>query len=459
MPFNRINKGEPEASSLPERQHLNADMFKRKPKPEGGEGEPLVPHGMIWYATPEPPAEEKEDSLDRTVQYAQVIEMMRRARSQEAGESAEPDKENPSEAPAEIPWWRMQPPDDAVAQSKTQPNEIQPALPPPPLNPTSPRVALPSAQMAQIPVAVEKNEPLSASKREWALAQYFKGTAESITTIVSRLRSSTTEFRQSTAEVWARFREHTSQRLDSTEWKTTLRHTRAASLRILRTGAVSTLRYVQQSQSALIRNSRSRFGDSRRLAAKLVGAASTHAKEFSARTKLGKIRSPKLRAPRVRIVLTGLPLQIRIFFMRQFTPWRLIDDQHSMDSRLWISMTMAAITAIIALIIVSLVPHYAARFLPSRLTASQLNVSANSATVAPARVEAAAPVRAGPAAIVKPASAESGSAAKPPSKIESAKLTTAEAKTTTGTKRHHVDDDYVAPDTYKYYGNSDSAGR
>ena len=56
-------------------------MFgNRKRKPQDNE-ESLVPHGLIWHATAEPPPEEptpKGDSLGHTVQFAEMIEQARR---------------------------------------------------------------------------------------------------------------------------------------------------------------------------------------------------------------------------------------------------------------------------------------------------------------------------------------------------------------------------------------------
>jgi len=124
----------------------------------------------------------------------------------------------------------------------------------------------------------------------------------------------------------------------------------------------------------------------------------------------------------------------------------------AIDSHFWASMTLSAIAAILALVIVSVVPHYAAKSLPSRLMNTNPSVDANVATpaaAAPAPVQkTAAPVRKATIASRQTVAAKSpsGSANSP--------------KTATNPKpKHLVQDDYVAPNTYKYYGTESKSSR
>ena len=107
-------------------------------------------------------------------------------------------------------------------------------------------------------------------------------------------------------------------------------------------------------------------------------------------------------------------------------------------------MTLSAIAAIIALVIVSVVPHYAAKSLPSRLLNTNPSVDANVAAPAAA---APAPVQKTAAPVRKAAITSTQAVASKPT------LASATTKTSTNPKpKHLVQDDYVAPNTYKYYG-------
>ena len=97
------------------------------------------------------------------------------------------------------------------------------------------------------------------------------------------------------------------------------------------------------------------------------------------------------------MLLAASALQARIITAQQLSAWRIRRERMAVDSRFWASMTLSAIAAIIALVIVSVVPHYAAKSLPSRLLNTNPSVDANVAApvaAAPATVQkTAAPVR------------------------------------------------------------------
>jgi hypothetical protein len=124
--------------------------------------------------------------------------------------------------------------------------------------------------------------------------------------------------------------------------------------------------------------------------------------------------------------------------------WKMKRERVAIDSRFWTSMTLAAISALIVLGIVSVVPNYAAKSLPSRILGPNSSINAN---VAAPVVLAAPPQTSNAAAkkIVNPKLAQ----AKP-----------ASPKTAVSPKAHRpAEDDYVAPDTYKYYGNGSKRSR
>ena len=168
------------------------------------------------------------------------------------------------------------------------------------------------------------------------------------------------------------------------------------------------------------------------------------------------VRPAKMRPStpsRVRVLLAASALQARIITARQLAAWRMRRERMAIDSHFWSSMTMASIAAIVALVIVSLVPHYAAKSLPSRLLNTNPSVDAN----------VAAPIAATPTPVHKtdaPArkSATTSGTQATASKSDSTKPDSAKAAANPKPK-HVVQDDYVAPNTYKYYGSGSKSSR
>ena len=124
------------------------------------------------------------------------------------------------------------------------------------------------------------------------------------------------------------------------------------------------------------------------------------------------------------------------------------------DSRLWTSMAMAALSAVLALLVVSGVRGYAPE-------ASQAKVSGN-VPAAPVAQSAAMVSKPSPATLS--AGSTSASSTPPRSVVKRASLSTharrvAPPKVTRKKVRHHEEDDYVAKDTYVYYGPSGKTSR
>jgi len=212
-------------------------------------------------------------------------------------------------------------------------------------------------------------------------------------------------------------------------------------------GAVArTSRYAQRTRSGLSALSRagvSRLGE---ISAKLqnISPATTDAVRPANTT-------PSTRS-RIRVLLAASALRARIISAQQLSAWRLRREKAAIDSRFWASMSMAAIAAVIALVIVSVVPHYAAKSLPSRILNTNPSVDAN----------VSAPVAAAPAPVqgtVVPAQKTTATSTQTrAAKTDSVKADS--AKSATNLKPKHVaHDDYVAPNTYKYYGTGSKASR
>jgi hypothetical protein len=134
--------------------------------------------------------------------------------------------------------------------------------------------------------------------------------------------------------------------------------------------------------------------------------------------------------------------------------WKTKRDRVAIDSRFWTSMTMAAISALIVLGIVSVVPNYAAKSLPSRILSPNSSVNANVA----APVVLAAPRQTSSSQAVPPQTGKT--AAKRTANPKLAQERPASPEVAVPRKAHRAaDDDYVAPDTYKYYGNGSKRSR
>jgi Tfp pilus assembly major pilin PilA len=134
--------------------------------------------------------------------------------------------------------------------------------------------------------------------------------------------------------------------------------------------------------------------------------------------------------------LTKLSLRAKILFAQQLSKWEMTHPTPN-QVRLWSSMTMAAVAAILALAIISLVPHYAQKSLPSRVLATSSAGKANDAN----------------ANATKPLEKNMKTKANHP------QGSAASQKATRPKPRRSENGDYVAPNTYKYYGNRSQASR
>lgn len=466
-------------------------MFgKRKPKPANDKDEdPIVPRGLIWHATAEsntqaspgpvlvpkiepsrpplvtashektPPQQEKskKDPFGMAVQYAQVLEMARRERRQPNERPEQPARENDSIA-TPIPWWRLQ---DSIAESP-RPSTLKPQLPlihpaatvaasvhainsaaeptlgsqgtihgiqelgalkvePKPVR--TPVIPVEPAQTVALARSPGAGDDLTAGPRK-------KENVKSFTPAMAQLRDQVKKLHSVILSWKRRLGDKGTGVLQAVD----LRNKASRSMQRARVLTAST-RWHQALRSSL------------GAIKKASNFSLAHAPKFSDEKrsipldketeKLGPTRSNMAELPPLQAQLVESPVKARIPFDRQRSSSRMRSNA-SYDARLWISMTMAAVAAMIALTIVSLVPHYAARSLPSRILAIKPTVRESSADTDVRRV---------PEKNMK--SDKAGSTRK-----------TASANTTARPKtRRTDDDDYVAPNTYKYYGNGSQSSR
>lgn len=158
------------------------------------------------------------------------------------------------------------------------------------------------------------------------------------------------------------------------------------------------------------------------------------------RTWVGKSEaSARPRTLQIQVRLAGLPLRARILFTQKISEWRLKTE--SADSRMWTAMAMGACCALLAVGLVSVGRHYADASLPSHTLRTNISPSPTTTVTTPP-----------PQSAVSPKPRVKKSDAHRPLTTEA--IPPRPAAPTTRTKpRRHIDDDYVARDTYVYYGD------
>ncbi|MGH9517563.1 MAG: hypothetical protein ACRD3P_17985 [Terriglobales bacterium] len=488
-------------------------MFGNRKRKLQDEEESLVPHGLIWHATEEPTPEEvaksEEESLGYTLNYAQEIDRARREQSlTPIDETPHVAPQAPPEKPWVLPWWRLEPPTPTIEPPKSKlapmplsayvptaigpaveparPSRIQPMqirpTPVEPINvqPASPPTAVqpiqaipittpiaPAAQVLQAstphvegsmarsvqvrlsptPESMADNPPASKLRVEERLIPNSSEISESMALAFSRLRSA-----GKTAWLGLRLAmgmavQRGRQTVRSLGLREGLERAGKQGQNLLRGGIIKTRHYARTTGSALSAFSRSGASRVQQMSAR-VRSASTATNGDVVRPANTRPSTPS----RVRVLLATSALQARIITAQRLSAWRLRRERMAIDSRFWPSMTMAAIVAIIALVIVSIVPHYAARSLPSRILNTNPSVDASVATPVAATP---APVHKSDALVRKSATGTQTTA----SKTDSAQTNSAKVGTNSPKPKHVVHDDYVAPNTYKYYGAGSKSSR
>lgn len=487
-------------------------MFGNRKRKLQDEEESLVPHGLVWHATAEPGPEEvakNEEVLGYTVNYAQEIERVRREQSlKSAEETTELAPQAPAAKPAVVPWWRMEPPEAPVErpiskltpmplsayiptpieappvraipsriepmqirETPVEPLKVQPVVAPPAIQPiqaisTAPTIVPPSpilqASTPQVEGSMARSvqvdlspapDPVACSPApkpqiQDRLVPNSSEITEALALVFSRLRSAGKTAWISLGSASSKAVQRGRQTAQSLELGQGLTRAGKQGQNLMRAGIAKTSEYARTTSSAVGVFSRAGVSRVQQMSARVRSASTTSTGDV--------IRSANTQPStpsRVRLAMAASASQARVLAAQQFSAWRLRRERMAIDSRFWASMTMAAIAAVIALMIVSVVPHYAAKSLPSRMLNTNPSVSADVATPVAA---APAPVHKTVAPVRKAATA--GSTQASTAKNEPLKSTT--SKSAAGAKpKHVVHDDYVAPNTYKYYGTGSKASR
>jgi hypothetical protein len=151
----------------------------------------------------------------------------------------------------------------------------------------------------------------------------------------------------------------------------------------------------------------------------------------------------------LRIQLAGAPLKARIALARASSEWDLRRESLSRNSRLWTSLALSALSALAIMGIFSTARHYAKASLPSNRAATISSTKNADTTTAVVPVSAKAPRRASDIQTSQPRS----TSMKPPPtqhKIQHAAVPARQRV------HRNEDEDYVAKDTYVYYGKRPS---
>ncbi|OLE12089.1 MAG: hypothetical protein AUG89_08465 [Acidobacteria bacterium 13_1_20CM_4_56_7] len=472
-----------QANFRSEKQHQRNRMFgNRKRKPQDNE-ESLVPHGLIWHATAEPAPEDttpKEDSLGHTVQFAEMIEQARRPKPEFAIVEPKPASQETSAGSSSPLWWRVRQPESEPAPlipskptplplseygpspiKKTEQPRVPPAqtstarLPQVPMPQTHlspvpvPRVGeIPAAPMPKPPVAQVPITQVHAPqlvKRE--IRRYpppsvkSKRNSDAMLRSIGKVRALSENAGRSTLAGLQTVRTNLLQSLRSLELRKAIVRAGQQGQHLLRAGVALTGRYAQKAGNELTSFSRNSVASVQRISSQLQSISTTT-------TDVIRPANTKPATPsRVRVLLATSALQARYLAAQRLSEWKVKRDRLAIDTRFWSSMTLAAIAAVLVLAIVSTVTHYAPRSLPSRI----LNTNPPASTTLDRPAVLPAPHTAGKIPAQKTANPKIAQE-KP---VQEKQVSTKAA--TTPKPGRVASDDYVAPDTYKYYGNGSKA--
>ncbi len=462
-------------------------MFGNRKRKIQDDDESLVPHGLIWHATAEPTPEEipakEEGSLEHTVQFAQGIEQARRRQPELEITEPKPVPQVPSAGPSPVPWWRVQQPESepapAIASKLTPlplseygptPNKTtvppriplaqsstaqapQVAVPQTHLSPVPPTgvaaippATIPKAPALQLPVTqVHAPQLLKREIRMYPPAYVrSKSTSDAVLRCFEKFRMLAQSSWRTTLSVGEELGAKLLQVSRSLELRKYARSAGQQTQRLLGAGIARSGRYTRTTASGLTSFGRSAVAHARQISAEIRSTSATATSDV--------LRPANTKPPtpsRLRALLAASALQARHVAAQQLSEWKVKRDRLAIDSRFWSSMTLSAIATVIVLTIVSLVPHYAAKSLPSQILGTKDSASA---TVDPPAVVVATPK------IEKTQAQKTAPSRTTVDKPVQEKSTSSKASAAPKLRRQ-ADDGYVAPDTYKYYGNGSKSSR
>jgi hypothetical protein len=397
----------------------------RKPKHE--EEEPLVPHGLVWQATEEPAENPSSEAPQKPSEPAPPIEI--KPKSDFSGDTSIVTAARKPVASAEaippIVW--------------PSPDNLKRDIPP-----YIPSWDTPSHQGARLIHSAKIDRPSIHPKREKDLLANLHKQLQAISRDFSSQRQDMSRF---IAQVLSECSLIFSRASATLKLRQRMLRERYESAEFKRTLATATQVALQQLQAAC---SRARpYGAKVKLrAADLLGSALAIqlkarrilAARVTVRLKRNVISSAWGDAD-IRTKLSQWQPHARILLARARAEWTLNQRRLARDSRLWTSVAMAALSAVLALAFISIVRHYATESLPSRHMSREI-VTVTSSAVKPLSAEPPGEVDAKAVQELRPKSVQAARAHAAPVRPKSAPKS-----------RRTEDDDYIARDTYVYYGN------
>jgi hypothetical protein len=416
-------------------------MFARRRRPTD-EDEPLVPHGLVWQATDDQP---------------------------EAA-AAKPIGENPppsvSRATSPEPLTLVATPSTVIPLPKRE-DAIPPAsnVPRTELRAVDLITKKPSASTNTARDSVHQFHESARRFLSEAIPDSRKHLAEVVELAAQRRNEAARGLRRHSASVL-----QFCSRLADAAGREEARFRawlKTQELAAKRDHALSTGKNAGQRASATLRISGQRLwarAEPRWDAAKL--ALTDRWERFSATRVRIRVARPSLSLPWNRVDLGARVRDLRphgrILLARLRAEWILRKQHLERDSRAWTSMAMAAVCALLIVGFVSGVRHYAAGDLPSRQFTSETSAGASSAAAASRAGVAVEPTP--QTSTPQTSTAQSSTPQEPstvPSRDAKARVARSGGSKTRMTQSAHskprrtvrADDDYVAKDTYVYYGS------
>jgi hypothetical protein len=441
-------------------------MFARR-KRKGLEDEPLVPHGLIWQATDDPESVDDAASANSHVS-SEVIEMPLRNDIRSQGDAAGPGSVvgNTSSGSSQstptpgklgaisppIPW----PSPRTASVIRRVPPPTEPALPTLSANRTAsadreleaPPKRPPQTTPDQPTARAQQQQKLEMVEPERTQGSHGRSIFIPVTRALASLGQLAGNAFDGTVRSLRNSRRKVLTTYKSLDLQTHIRRARHTAEKWV------------QSRIAGFRSAQDRFQAWWALrkpdivrSRSAVASFSSHAVNGFTTRSVGLVRRARAQKVRIRIrIPQSIGMQALIHRSRMALASRR--QAFRRDSRLWTSLAMAALSALLTLGVISAISHQ------TPVGSAPAGSRRSSAT----RPSAPATPAMNPAGLLAPRTAlastrQDAKNANAPVKVSTqAKPSpgaTANPPSTAAKRSHHNDDeDYVAPDTYHYYGSS-----
>ena len=437
-------------------RHQSSCMFARR-KHDDSEDEPLVPHGFLWQATEEPQAESRGASAPITPAQPIATSQPQPATpnfrapapsSQVSDPRLDSGVEKLGAISPPIPWpsprttsviRRVTP--AAFVPSKTQPftAEHRGESQSPPIQ----RNTLPTTPV--LPVAQTQNRKVEVIELE-NQEEFRSALRESLQQILPTLRQHYLRTRAGIARLSTQIRDGGHSIIRSIN----------ATVRIERIGGMAAGRVQKfKAMSGLLRKSAVSTWNSN--LPRIASMASLTGRSASQVTRASLLRAAdvgrRMQNYRIRVRVASSPM-IEKLTRRSKMVWLARRNAFRRQPRMWTSMAMAALSALLTMGLISGVRSYGPESNASggNTAEAMKNQAGPTGLIAPRTALADNPV------VKRPSPATKIAALPKPSAAVAEHRPTALANKNPGIRRvhHSADEDYVAPDTFHYYGKNGS---